>query len=127
MHSRLLARNDNPSLSLSRPAVVGFLTLVAAVWMSVTASAQDDDRQHETEARAALDLATAELSAIGHGVEGLTLAPEPDYPRMFSRLWQAAAAQISNRTSLKRLPRNLIPDSSRISRRRAGSADRCCR
>ena len=46
----------------------------------------------DPEARAALDLATAELSAIGHGVEGLTLAPEPDYPRMFSRLWQAAAA-----------------------------------
>ena len=55
MHSRLLARNDNPPPSLGRPAVVGFLTLVVAVWMSVTASAQDDDRQHETEARAALE------------------------------------------------------------------------
>ena len=48
----------------------------------------------QPEARAALAFATAELAALGHGVEEFGLEPEPDYPRMFLRLWQAAAAGI---------------------------------
>ena len=78
MHSRLLARNDNPPPSLGRPAVVGFLTLVVAVWMSVTASAQDDDRQHETEARAALEEYFRALNAA----DNEAIAAVSNFPRL---------------------------------------------
>lgn len=46
------------------------------------------------EARAALELATAELDALGHGLEERPLQPEPDYAANFRVIWQAGAARI---------------------------------
>lgn len=56
--------------------------------------ATDYDLVVEPEARAALDLAIAELSAIGHGIEEVTPADEPGYAPAFRTVWQAGAAGI---------------------------------
>jgi len=63
----------------------------------VTNSPWDDtyDIEIAPEARAALDLAIAELAAIGHGLEEYTLEPSPEYPPNFRNLWQAGAAGIA--------------------------------
>jgi len=46
------------------------------------------------EARAALDLAIAELGAIGHGIEEYALDPDDSYAPNFRTIWQAGAAGI---------------------------------
>ena len=46
------------------------------------------------EARAALDTAIAVFDELGHGVEALPAAPEPEYPAAFRTIWQAGAATI---------------------------------
>lgn len=46
------------------------------------------------EARAALDLALAELNALGHGIEELRLLEEPGYAPAFRAVWQAGAAPL---------------------------------
>jgi amidase len=46
------------------------------------------------EARAALDVAMEELSAIGHGLEEFAPAEEPGYAPAFRTVWQAGAAGI---------------------------------
>ena len=46
------------------------------------------------EARAALDIAIAELVAIGHGVEALEIPEAPEYSSAFRTIWQAGAASI---------------------------------
>jgi amidase len=48
----------------------------------------------EPEARAALELATTELAAIGHGLEDFSPAEEPGYAPAFRTVWQAGAAGI---------------------------------
>jgi amidase len=48
----------------------------------------------DEEARAALDLAKAELSAMGHGLQELVLEPDDSYPSAFRAVWQAGAATI---------------------------------
>lgn len=46
------------------------------------------------DARAALELAIAELAAIGHGIEELRIPEAPDYAPAFRTVWQAGAAGI---------------------------------
>lgn len=46
------------------------------------------------EARAAMEVATGELAAIGHGLEEVALADEPGYAPAFRTVWQAGAAGI---------------------------------
>lgn len=46
------------------------------------------------EARAALDLAVRELSALGHGIEELALEPDDSYGPAFRTLWQSGAANV---------------------------------
>lgn len=46
------------------------------------------------EARAALDIALVELSAIGHGIEEFALEPDEGYSPAFRTIWQAGAASI---------------------------------
>jgi amidase len=45
-------------------------------------------------ARAAVELALAELSALGHGVEELRMPEEPGYAPAFRAVWQAGAASL---------------------------------
>ncbi len=45
-------------------------------------------------ARAALELALTELTALGHGVEELRMPAEPGYPDAFRTVWQAGAATL---------------------------------
>jgi len=46
------------------------------------------------QATAALELAIAELSALGHGLEQLSMPEEPGYAGAFRTVWQAGAAGI---------------------------------
>lgn len=46
------------------------------------------------EARAALEVAVTVLDALGHGIEAMPPAPEPDYATAFRTIWQAGAATI---------------------------------
>jgi amidase len=48
-----------------------------------------------SEARAALDLAVAELAALGHGLDELRLEPEEGYAPAFRTVWQAGAATVA--------------------------------
>ncbi len=46
------------------------------------------------EARSALDRAIDAFERLGHGIEVLPPAPEPEYPARFRTIWQAGAATI---------------------------------
>ncbi len=46
------------------------------------------------EASAALEVAIASFDALGHGLEAMPPAPEPDYAPAFRTIWQAGAATI---------------------------------
>lgn len=46
------------------------------------------------EAKAALDLGVAELSALGHGIEEIALTESTDFARDFRMIWQAGASNI---------------------------------
>jgi amidase len=46
------------------------------------------------EARAALDFAIAELSAVGHGIEEIALEPDASYAPAFRTVWQAGASDL---------------------------------
>ncbi|MDQ0895500.1 amidase [Agromyces ramosus] len=46
------------------------------------------------EAHDALEVAIAALDALGHGIEAMAPAPEPDYAAAFRTIWQAGAATI---------------------------------
>lgn len=61
-----------------------------------TTSPWDDDYEITIsgEASAALELAIRELSAVGYGIEQLTLEPDPSYAPAFRAIWQAGAAGI---------------------------------
>ncbi len=50
------------------------------------------------EARWALDRAIEGFAALGHGLDDIDLAPEPDYGRYFRTIWKASAAGIPART-----------------------------
>lgn len=50
------------------------------------------------EARAALDDAVHEFSALGHGIDEIALDPEPEYGPHFRTIWMASAAGIPART-----------------------------
>ena len=62
----------------------------------MTSSPWDDSHEITVspEARATLDLAVAELDALGHGIDTVSLPPSPDYPDAFRTLWQAGASAI---------------------------------
>ena len=55
------------------------------------------DESHEIELdagiRSAVELAIAELGALGHGIDGVEL-DGTDYPRLFTTLWKAGAATL---------------------------------
>lgn len=50
------------------------------------------------EARWALERAVEGFAALGHGLDEIDLAPEPDYGRHFRTIWKASAAGIPART-----------------------------
>lgn len=50
------------------------------------------------EATEALEIAQRELAAIGHGLDGLALEPDPTYAPAFTTIWQASAANIPAET-----------------------------
>jgi amidase len=93
-----------------------------------TTSPWDDfaDIQLAPEARAALDLAIAELSAIGHGIDDLALEPSPEYAPNFTTLWQAGAAGIAAEGSdldlLEPLTRWLVERGRSLSARQLAEA-----
>jgi amidase len=62
----------------------------------MTTSPWDDayDIEVGPEASAALAFAVAELDAVGHGIEQLSLEPDPSYAPNFRTVWQAGAAGI---------------------------------
>ena len=62
----------------------------------MTTSAWDDAYSIEIapEAHAALELASAELAALGHGLEDTALKPDDSYAPAFRTIWQAGAASI---------------------------------
>jgi amidase len=66
----------------------------------MTTSAWDDayDITVGPEALAALQLATHELDALGHGLEETALAPDSSYAPAFRTIWQAGAAGIPAET-----------------------------
>lgn len=92
-----------PEWSTAPPTWDGGAYLNAAVrgegryQLGVMTSSPWDDSHEITvspEARAALDLATTELDAIGHGIDAVALPPSPDYSEAFRTLWQAGASAI---------------------------------
>lgn len=53
----------------------------------------------EPEAQWALDEAIAGFGALGHGLDTLSLDPEPDYARHFRAVWMAGASRIPAHTA----------------------------
>ena len=94
----------------------------------MTTSPWDDvaDIRLAPEARAALDLAIAELSAVGHGIDELGLEPSPEYPPNFTTLWQAGSAGIAAEGSdldlLEPLTRWLVERGRALSARQLAEA-----
>ncbi|MEO5535217.1 MAG: amidase [Pseudolysinimonas sp.] len=78
------------------------------------------------EAEAALTLTLAELDALGHGIDELSLGPEPDYAAMFRRVWQGGAAGIElNEVQLSQvepLTRWLVGQGRALGARELGAA-----
>lgn len=78
------------------------------------------------EALAALDVATSQLAAIGHGLEPLTLEPDESYGPNFRTIWQAGAASIPAEGPqlelLEPLTRWLIERGRAVSARQLGEA-----
>jgi amidase len=78
------------------------------------------------EARSALETAAAELSAIGHGLEELSLDPEEGYAPAFRTVWQAGAAGIpvegDDILKLEPLMRWLVETGRAVSARALGEA-----
>lgn len=56
--------------------------------------AESYDLELGVDARDALEVALRELDALGHGVEEVTPAPEPEYAAAFRAVWQVGAAQV---------------------------------
>lgn len=52
----------------------------------------------DAEAQWALDEAVAAFGRLGHGIEPVVLAPEPDYARHFRAVWMAGASRIPARS-----------------------------
>lgn len=81
----------------------------------------------DPEAVAALDLARAELEAIGHGLEDFEPPAEPGYPGAFRTIWQVSAAGIpaegeEQLSLLQPLTRWLVERGRAISARELGAA-----
>jgi amidase len=57
------------------------------------------DLSLDPEAQWALDEAIAGFDRLGHGIEAVTLEPEPDYARHFRAVWMAGASRIPARTA----------------------------
>jgi amidase len=78
------------------------------------------------EAQAALDVATTQLAAIGHGLEALALEADDSYGPNFRTIWQAGAATIAVEGEelelLEPLTRWLIERGRAISARQLGQA-----
>ena len=98
----LIAGGDYP-FTLRAPRWAGGPLLGAAVRGEgrfqiavMTTSPWDDayDIAISAEASAALEIATSELDAIGHGLEVLELESDPSYSPAFRTVWQAGAAGI---------------------------------
>ena len=95
---------------------------------AMTTSAWDDDYEIviDPDALAALDLAIAELSALGHGVEETALAPDPTYAPAFTTIWKAGAAGIpaegESLNRLEPLTRWLVEQGRDLGARQLGAA-----
>ncbi|MCU1405230.1 MAG: amidase [Glaciihabitans sp.] len=78
------------------------------------------------EAADALSLAIIELSAIGHGIEEISLEPDASYPSAFRTIWQASAAGIQAEGSqlelLEPLTRWLVSRGRELSGRQLSDA-----
>ncbi|AYF98763.1 amidase [Protaetiibacter intestinalis] len=77
-------------------------------------------------ARAALELAIAELTALGHGIEELRIPEEPGYSDAFRTVWQAGAATLPLDDALlelvEPLTRWLVERGRALDARRLGEA-----
>jgi amidase len=78
------------------------------------------------EARAALEVAARELSAMGHGLEEFALAPEEGYAPAFRTVWQGGASMIpvegDDVEKLEPLTRWLLARGREVSARELGEA-----
>ena len=78
------------------------------------------------EAAAAVDIAVAELSALGHGIDEVALEPDDSYAPAFRTLWQAGAAGIPAENGelelLEPLTRWLVARGRELSARELGDA-----
>lgn len=94
----------------------------------MTTSPWDDayDVVVSSEASDALALAVRELSAIGHGIEELSLEPDPSYAPAFRTIWQAGAAGIPAEGDelqlLEPLTRWLVARGREVTARQLGEA-----
>ena len=78
------------------------------------------------EAAAAVDIAVAELNALGHGIDEVALEPDDSYAPAFRTLWQAGAAGIPAENGelelLEPLTRWLVARGRELSARDLGDA-----
>jgi amidase len=78
------------------------------------------------EALTALEIAIAELTAVGHGIEEFALEPDPSYSPAFRTVWQAGAASIPAEGDgldlLEPLTRWLVGQGRALSARQLGEA-----
>ncbi|NQX12806.1 amidase [Microbacteriaceae bacterium VKM Ac-2855] len=94
----------------------------------LTASPWDDAYEItlDAEAREALDVAVAALTALGHGLDDASLPPSEQYPEAFRMLWQSSAAGIPATDDqldlVEPLTRWLIGEGRRRSAREFGAA-----
>ena len=86
----------------------------------------DYDIRIAPEATAALELAVAELSAIGHGMEEISLEPDDSYAPAFRTIWQAGAAGLpadgAELELLEPLTRWLVERGRELGAREVGAA-----
>ncbi|MEO8529023.1 MAG: amidase, partial [Pseudolysinimonas sp.] len=84
------------------------------------------DLELAPEADGALTRALAELDALGHGIDELSLSPEPQYATMFRRVWQGEAAGLelddAQHKQVEPLTRWLVDEGRALGARELGAA-----
>ena len=78
MHSGIFARNDRKRMGLAGGAAIGCLALALGVWGGGRVRAQDTDRQHEVDARAALE----EYFRAWNAADNDAVAAISNFPRL---------------------------------------------
>jgi amidase len=94
----------------------------------MTTSPWDDayEIRIDSEAKAALELAITEFSAIGHGIEHFALEPDDSYAPAFRTVWQSGASDLPAEGDqldlLEPLTRWLVEQGRGLTARELGSA-----